>query len=226
MPSVLVTSSSRGIGLGFVRQYAADGWTVLAGCRDPERAEALKSVEGDVRRFAMDVTSLEAVRAAAAASDAPLDLLINSAGVSGDYRDGPGEVDYARWAEVLDVNTMGPVRVLDAFADRLAAGERGLAVTITSGMGSIADAGSGAGLAYRTSKAAVNMAMRARSFDLRPRGITVVVINPGWVRTDMGGPGARMSVEESVAAMRRAFDGLTIEATGAFLKHTGESYPW
>lgn len=225
MPSVLVTSSSRGIGLELVRQYAAAGWTVLAAARDPA-APRLAAVPGDVRRIVMDVTDLASVEAAAAAFDAPLDLLVNSAGVIGDVADGPGRLDYARWAAVLDVNTMGPVRVLDAFADRLAAAARPLAVTITSGMGSIADAGSGAALMYRSSKAAVNMAMRARAFDLRPRGIAVVVVNPGWVRTDMGGGGAPLAVEDSVANMRRLFARLDLSRTGTFLNHDGRAYPW
>jgi NAD(P)-dependent dehydrogenase (short-subunit alcohol dehydrogenase family) len=226
MPTLVVTSSSRGIGLEFVRQYAAAGWTVFAACRDPAAASELRAVAGDVRPVAMDVTDLVSVQAAAAADGSAVDLLINSAGVIGDTADGPGRIDFDRWAEVLDVNTMGPVRVLDAFADRLAASGRGLAVTITSGMGSIGDAGSGMALMYRTSKAAVNMAMRARAFDLAPRGITVVVVNPGWVRTDMGGPGATLAVEESVARMRRLFQGLDLSRTGAFLNHDGRTYPW
>ncbi len=226
MPAVLITSANRGIGLELARQYAADGWRVLAACRDPGAASALRALPGDVAPTAMDVTSLASVEAAAAASGEPLDVLINSAGVIGDTQDGPGRVDYARWAATFDVNAMGPVRVLDAFADRLAAGERKLAVAITSGMGSIGDAGSGMALMYRTSKAALNMAMRARAFDLRARGVTVVVINPGWVRTDMGGPGATLSVETSVAAMRRMFDTLTLEQTGGFFNHDGRVYPW
>jgi NAD(P)-dependent dehydrogenase (short-subunit alcohol dehydrogenase family) len=226
MPTVLVTSSSRGIGLELVRQYAADGWTVLAACRDPARVDALRGVAGDVRPIAMDVTSLPSVRAAAEAEPGPLDLLVNSAGVIGDVDDGPGRMDYARWAETLDVNTMGPVRVLDAFADRLAAAARPVAATVTSGMGSIADVGSGGSLMYRSSKAAVNMAMRARAFDLRPRGVAVLVINPGWVRTDMGGPHAKMTVEASVAAMRAVFAGFDLSRTGAFLNHDGRVYPW
>jgi NAD(P)-dependent dehydrogenase (short-subunit alcohol dehydrogenase family) len=116
--------------------------------------------------------------------------------------------------------------VLDAFADRLAAAGRAKAVTLTSGLGSIGDAGSGSNLMYRTSKAAVNMAMRARAFSLAPRGVTVVVMNPGWVRTDMGGSGASISPEESVTAMRAIIDGLTPEQTGTFLNWRGGGYPW
>ena len=225
MPTVLITSANRGIGLEFARQYAAPGWRVLGGCRDPEGARELRGLAGDVRPVAMDVTSLERVRAAAAGGE-PLDLLINSAGIIGDTRDGPGRMDYDAWARVLDVNLMGPVRVLDAFTERLAAGARPLAVTITSGMGSLSDAGSGSAVMYRTSKAAVNMAMRARAFDLRPRGVTVIVINPGWVKTDMGGPNATLTVEDSVKAMRRVFDGVGLAQTGSFLNYDGAVYPW
>jgi NAD(P)-dependent dehydrogenase (short-subunit alcohol dehydrogenase family) len=146
--------------------------------------------------------------------------------VGGQYHDGPGDVDYDAWRHTLEVNTLGPVRVLDAFADRLAAAAPSKAVTITSGMGSLSDAGSGAAMMYRTSKAAVNMAMRARSFQLAPRGVTVLVMNPGWVRTDMGGPGARIGADESVAKMRAVIAGLTADDAGTFYNYTGATYPW
>lgn len=227
MPTVLVTSSSRGIGREFVRQYAADGWRVIAACRSPETVEAELRALGDaVRPIALDVTNLASVEAVAREDDEPLDLLLNTAGVIGQGSEKPGEVNYAEWARVLDVNAMGPVRVLDAFADRLAAAGGSKAITLTSGMGSIGDVGSGGSLIYRTSKAAVNMAMRARSFSLRPRGIIVAVINPGWVRTDMGGPSASISPEESVAGMRKVIAALTLDQTGTFLDWKGGGYPW
>jgi NAD(P)-dependent dehydrogenase (short-subunit alcohol dehydrogenase family) len=227
MPTVLVTSSSRGIGREFVRQYAAEGWRVLAACRHPEKVgDELRAMGSEVRPIAMDVTDLAAVDAVARESDAPLDLLINSAGVLSRSDDGPGQVDYREWSRVLDVNTFGPVRVLDAFADRLAAAGAAKALTITSGMGSIGDVGSGRAMIYRTSKAAVNMAMRARALQLAPRGIIVAVINPGYVRTDMGGAGASITPEESVSAMRGIIAGLTAADAGSFLNWRGGSYPW
>ena len=227
MPTVVVTSSSRGIGREFVRQYAADGWTVIAACRAPESVDReLRAYGSGVRPIAMDVTDLASVEAVAREDDGPVDLLLNTAGVIGPADDGPGRVNYAEWARVLDLNAMGPVRVLDAFADRLAKAGGAKAVALTSGMGSIADAASGGSLAYRTSKAALNMAMRARSFSLKPRGITVAVMNPGWVRTDMGGGAASISPEESVAAMRRQIAALTPDRTGSFLNWKGGGYPW
>jgi NAD(P)-dependent dehydrogenase (short-subunit alcohol dehydrogenase family) len=226
MPCLLVTSSSRGLGLEFVRQYAAEGWRVLAACRDPDGAGELRQVEGDIVPLAMDVTDAASVEAAARAGDEPVHLLINSAGIEEGGDDSPGNVDYDIWRRTIEVNTLGPVRVLDAFAGRMEAAGGATAVTLTSGMGSLADAASGRVLIYRTSKAAVNMAMRARSFQLAPRGIIVVVINPGWVRTDMGGPQATLSPKKSIAAMRRVISGLTPEDAGKFYNYTGETYPW
>jgi NAD(P)-dependent dehydrogenase (short-subunit alcohol dehydrogenase family) len=155
-----------------------------------------------------------------------VDLLVNSAGIMGQLDDLPGNVDYDEWRRVLDVNALGPVRVLDALVPRLAAAGGAKALTITSGMGSLSDIRSGTAMMYRTSKAAVNMAMRARALQLRDRGITVAVINPGWVRTDMGGPGASISVEQSIAAMRKVIDALTPDQAGSFLNWKGGTYPW
>jgi NAD(P)-dependent dehydrogenase (short-subunit alcohol dehydrogenase family) len=227
MPTLLVTSANRGIGREFVRQYAAAGWRVIAACRHPEAAaEDLRSFGSEVRPIAMDVTDLASVEAVAREDDAPVDLLLNTAGIIGQAEDSPGNVNYLEWSRVLDVNVMGPVRVLDAFADRLAAAGGAKAITLTSGMGSIGDVGSGAVMMYRTSKAAVNMAMRARSLQLKARGIIVAVINPGWVRTDMGTANATVSVEDSVSTMRRVIEGLLPEQAGSFLNWKGGTYPW
>ena len=227
MPTVVVTSSSRGIGREFVRQYAAEGWTVIAACRRPESVDGeLRAFGSGVRPIGMDVTDLASVEAVARESDGPVDLLLNTAGVIGPADDRPGNVNYQEWARVLDINTMGPVRVLDAFADRLAKAGGAKAVALTSGMGSIEDVGSGGSLAYRTSKAALNMAMRARAVTLKPKGITVAVMNPGWVRTDMGGGSGAISVEDSVGAMRARIGELTPEQSGSFLNWKGGGYPW
>ena len=142
MPTVLVTSASRGIGREFVRQFAAEGWRVIAACRHPEEVDAELRAFGDgVRPIALDVTDLASVEAVAREEDEPLDLLLNTAGVIGQGPTRPGEVNYAEWTRVLDINTMGPVRVLDALTDRLAAAGSAKAITLTSGLGSIADVG-------------------------------------------------------------------------------------
>lgn len=128
--------------------------------------------------------------------------------------------------EVLDVNTMGPLRVTEAFIPHLTRSERKLVVTITSGMGSIGDNTSGGSIPYRSSKAAVNMVMRTVAIDLADRGIISVVINPGWVRTDMGGPNAPLTAIESVKAIRRLVSTLGREQSGKFFNYDGREYPW
>jgi NAD(P)-dependent dehydrogenase (short-subunit alcohol dehydrogenase family) len=229
--TVLVTGANRGLGLEFVRQYAADGWRVLAACRDPASARELQQLAagsgGHIGVVPLDVSDLASVRAAAQSLAAmPIDLLINNAGVGSPRGQKLGALDYAAWARVLDVNTLGPMRVTEAFLDHLAAGDGKKVVTITSGMGSIADNTSGASYAYRSSKAAVNMVVKSLSIDLAPRGITCVVMNPGWVRTDMGGPGGKISPEESIAGMRRVIAKLKPADSGKFFNYDGGQYPW
>src|SRR4029453_2144556 len=153
-----------------------------------------------------DPASVQA--AAAELKGQTIDLLLNNAGIGGPRGQTIGNIDYEAWAKVLDVNTMGPLRVSEAFVDHVAQSERKLIVTITSGMGSLSDNTSGGACAYRSSKAAVNMVMRSLAIDLALRGITCVVINPGWVRTDMGGPEATLTTAESVKKLRRLIETL------------------
>ncbi len=231
MPSTLITGANRGLGLEFARQYLNDGWQVYATCRDPEAASELHHLadaSGDrLEILALDVTDLATIKAAAAELDwQAIDLLINNAGVGGARDQTIGNIDYDAWAKVLDVNTMGPLRVSEAFVDHLARSERKLIVTLTSGMGSIADNTSGGAMAYRSSKAAVNMVMRSLAIDLAPRGISCVVVNPGWVQTAMGGPHATTTPAESVARLRRLIDNLGPTDSGKFFNHDGREYAW
>ena len=158
--------------------------------------------------------------------DVAVDVLINSAGIAGASGQTTGNVDYDSWAHVLEVNTMGPLRVLECFIEHIARSERRLVVTITSGMGSLADNKSGGSIAYRSSKAAVNMMMRSAAIDLAPRRINCVLVNPGWVRTDMGGPKAPLSPRESVTAMRRIIETFGPKHSGKFYNYDGREYPW
>ena len=231
MPTVLITGANRGLGLEFARQYAAEGWQVYAACRLPDDAKDLQQIAnktGDrLHILAMDVMDTVSVRAAARElSGQPIDLLLNNAGVGGPSGQRLGNLDYAAWARVLDTNTLGPMRVAEAFLENVAQSRDKRIVTITSGMGSIADNTSGGRYAYRSSKAAVNSVMKSLSVDLAPRGITCVVLNPGWVRTDMGGSGGKLSPEESIKAMRSVIAALRPEDSGKFLNYTGKPYPW
>jgi NAD(P)-dependent dehydrogenase (short-subunit alcohol dehydrogenase family) len=231
MPSVLITGANRGLGLEFARQYSAEGWQVFAACRSPSSANHLheikKRVDSRLTILPMDVTDLASVRAAAKQlSGMAIDVLVNNAGIAGPSSQTTGRVDFRAWAHVLDVNTMGPLRLIESFTDHLARSDRRLVVTITSGMGSLADNTSGGSIPYRTSKVAVNMVTRSAAIDLASRHITCVVVNPGWVKTDMGGPGARLTSQESVAAMRKLIANLTLEDSGKFFNWNGREYPW
>ena len=155
-----------------------------------------------------------------------IDLLLNNAGVGGARGQTIGNIDYEAWAKVLEVNTLGPMRVSEVFVDHVARSERKLIVTLTSGMGSIADNTAGGSIAYRSSKAAVNMVMRSLAIDLAPRGITCVVVNPGWVQTDMGGPNANLTPAESVTRLRHLIENLGPRHSGKFFNHDGRQYDW
>jgi NAD(P)-dependent dehydrogenase (short-subunit alcohol dehydrogenase family) len=230
MPSALITGANRGLGLEFARQYLGSGWQVYAACRDPASASELRRLAGNndkLRILAMDVTDPASIHAAATELDGKaIDLLLNNAGIIGPQGQTIGNIDYDAWTEVLAVNAMGPMRVSEAFVEHVARSDRKLIVTLTSGMGSIADNTSGGSIVYRSSKAAVNMVMRSLAIDLVPRGITCVVVNPGWVRTDMGGPNATLEPSESIDALRRLIAILGPERSGKFFNHTGREYPW
>jgi NAD(P)-dependent dehydrogenase (short-subunit alcohol dehydrogenase family) len=231
MPSALITGANRGLGLEFARQYLADGWQVYAACRDPASASQLRPLaegsDDSLRILAMDVTNPASIHAAATQLDGrAIDLLLNNAGIIGPRGQTIGNIDYEAWANVFAVNTMGPMRVSEAFVEHVGRSDRKLIVTLTSGMGSIADNTSGGSVLYRSSKAAVNMVMRSLAIDLAPRGITCVVINPGWVRTDMGGLNASLEPSESISRMRRIIATLGPEQSGKFFNHNGREYPW
>jgi NAD(P)-dependent dehydrogenase (short-subunit alcohol dehydrogenase family) len=230
-PTVLITGANRGLGLEFCRQYGAAGWQVIACCRHPEAAPELTAltdqhpsieVRGlDVSRFAaIDELSL-------ALRDRPIDVLINNAGVYGDAeRQVLGHIDYAAWENVFRVNAEAPVRMVEAFLPQLAAGQRKLIVAISTLMGSIGDNTSGGHIQYRSSKAALNAAMKSLSLDLRGQGIGVLILHPGWVRTEMGGPQAPTLPAESIAGMRQVIESWRPEATGQFVNFRGEALPW
>jgi NAD(P)-dependent dehydrogenase (short-subunit alcohol dehydrogenase family) len=231
MPSVLITGANRGLGLEFARQYLADGWRVFATCRDPAAAAQLqhfaKSSSNKLTVIEMDVTDAASVRKAATQiKDVAIDVMINNAGITGVSGQRLGNIDYDSWARVINVNTMGPLRVLESFVDHLTRSERKLAVSITSGMGSLADNTSGGSIGYRSSKAALNMVMRSAAIDLAPRDIACVVVNPGWVKTDMGGPSATLTPQDSVTAMRRLIEKLGPAQSGKFFHYDGSEYPW
>jgi NAD(P)-dependent dehydrogenase (short-subunit alcohol dehydrogenase family) len=231
MPSVLITGASRGLGLEFSRRFAESGWKVLATCREPESANALQALAGrhaslSVRR--LDVADFARMdQLADELSACPIDVLLNNAGVYADSEHNAfGALDYAAWERTLRVNVLAPVRMTERFLPNLLLGERKLVASLSSLMGSIADNGGGGSLLYRSSKAALNAAMKTLSIDLRFRGIGVLLLHPGWVRTDMGGNDAPLCVAESVSGLMRVIEGFKPEQSGVFLDYKGKILPW
>lgn len=225
MPTLLITGANRGIGLAFVQSFAADGWRVIATCRDPSSATELQAVPGEVVVHGLDVADRTAIAALAdALSGEPIDLLLNNAGVYGGAQDFGG-IDYEAWLDTFAVNTLAPVAMTEAFRSHLVAGSGRLVICLTSRMGSITEGGSGY-FHYRSSKAALNMAARGMATALGQDGITLAVFHPGWVQTDMGGRAAPLSPSDSVAAMRRVFDRLGPADSGGFFDHDGSEIPW
>ena len=227
MPSVLITGANRGLGLEFTRQYAADGWRVFAACRDPAGARDLAAVEGDVSAETLDVDDGPQVAALAnKLSGQPIDVLINNAGIYGPKDVTRDTVVYDAWGQVFRTNAMSPLAVSAAFAANVAQGGQKKIITLSSIMGSIAENDSSGDFIYRSSKAAVNAVMKSLAGDLKSEGITVAVLHPGWVRTDMGGPNAAIEAPESVTGMRAVIAGLKESDSGRFLNYDGTEIPW
>lgn len=231
MTTILVTGANRGLGLEFVRQYAAEGVHVHAACRNPAKADALNAIasasKGKVTIHAMNVADEASVTACAKAlNGAALDIVINNAGIYGPKNQSAADMDYAGWAETHAINTMGPLRVAAAFKEHLKRGTAPRMVAITSQMGSIAQGGGRGFYAYRSSKAALNMVINLLANDWREEGIATLALHPGWVRTDMGGPQAPLLPEESVSGMRKVIAALTPSGSGTYLDYAGKAIAW
>ena len=228
-PSVVVTGANRGIGLELVSQYLADGWQVYGCCRRPESATQLAGLASNsaLSIHQLDVGNPDSVeKVALALSEQSIDLLINNAGIYGGERQSFGDIDYAQWARVLEVNTLGPYRVSTALANQVENGEQRLMVNVSSAMGSIERYTTGGHYIYRSSKAALNMVTVNLAHDLRSRGITVLSVHPGWVRTDMGGSSADISTQTSAAGLRQLISNSTIDDSGRFFSWDGSALPW
>jgi NAD(P)-dependent dehydrogenase (short-subunit alcohol dehydrogenase family) len=220
----LVTGANRGIGLAFARALSARGDSVVATARQPEKARDL--VKLDLRVEQLDVADEKSISALARrlAGD-PLDVLINNAGI-GDAGPSFSRLSMKDLEQAFRVNSIGPVAVAQTLLPNLRAGTRRTIVNLSSGLGSISQNTSGGWIAYRASKAALNQLTRAMAAELKKDRFICIAICPGWVQTDMGGHGATLSPDASVAAMLKVLDGLTPSDTGRFLDRRGKEVPW
>ena len=228
-PSVVITGANRGIGLELVSQYLADNWQVYGCCRQPKLANQLSELASNSKLsiHELDVGNPESVKKLSLAlSEQPIDLLINNAGIYGGERQSFGDIDYGQWKQVLEVNTLGPYRVSTALATQVGNSEQRLIVNVSSAMGSIERYTTGGHYIYRSSKAALNMVTVNLAHDLRSRGITVLSVHPGWVRTDMGGSSADISTQTSAAGLRQLISNSTIDDSGRFFSWDGSALPW
>jgi NAD(P)-dependent dehydrogenase (short-subunit alcohol dehydrogenase family) len=226
MPTVLITGANRGLGLEFARQYARDGWRVIATSRAPEKAESLHQLGPSVAAHRLDVADFAAVAALARElADETIDLLIANAGIKGPaIAAGKFDAEGQAWLKTFWINSIAPFALAGAFHAHVARSEQRKMVAITSYLGSIGTNDDGGMYGYRSSKAALNAIWRSYAMDHRK--IVAVLLNPGWVRTDMGGVRAPLSPQDSVAGMRRVIGRLTPSDSGRLYGYDGRAGSW
>jgi NAD(P)-dependent dehydrogenase (short-subunit alcohol dehydrogenase family) len=231
MEVVVITGANRGIGLELTRLYLLAGKHVVAGCRQPDMAEALRNLAGLPGK--LEIVQLDVSDAASVAAlgktlkGQPVELLINNAGVWGGPRQGIADMDYVEWLRTFETNTVAPFRLVATLLANLKLGKRPRVITVSSQMGAFNLKGMGVDrYAYRSSKAAVSKLMQTLAEELAPDGIIVCPVHPGWVRTDMGGPQAQLSVEESGSGLFRLIENLIPAQSGRFWSWDGSEHPW
>ncbi len=223
--TVLITGANRGIGLALARNFSDAGFTVIGTARDPEEATELK--ETGARLEQLDVTDQASVDAMAQRlADTRIDILINNAGIKGEDSRDMASLDLESMEEVLNVNTLGPVRVMKALFQNVQSGERKLVVNISSTMGSIERNTWGCCAGYRASKTALNSINKTFAVDFGKQGVSFVVMHPGYVQTDMNEGQGNITPEQSAAGLMKVITGLDASDNGKFYDWQGEELPW
>ncbi len=231
MPNLLITGTNRGLGLEFTKQYAEAGWRVFACCRNPDTAEKLLELTAKhsslISLYALDIRDFNQIDKLAESFSQPIDILINNAGIYPASPNGKlANSDYDKWLEAFRINSLAPFKMAQAFAGQIEKGQIKKIINLTSKMGSIDDNTSGGSYLYRSSKTALNMIIKSLSFELASKGISTIVLHPGWVQTDMGGPNGLINAQQSVSGMRKVIDKLTLADSGKFFAYDGKVIPW
>jgi NAD(P)-dependent dehydrogenase (short-subunit alcohol dehydrogenase family) len=230
MKTVLITGVGRGIGLKLVEEFLKRGYAVIGTVRDDagkQRAEQTAAALGKaVETHIVELTEQASVeRLRSALADRTIDILINNAGIRGENDQTYISLDLDEWLNILQVNTIAPMRVTLALLPNLLQAEQAKIVTISSAMGSMARERNDA-IAYRSSKTAVNKAMQCLAVDLRPKQVGVYLMHPGWVRTDMGGPEGEVSAEQSASGLADTIVNFDLDDSGTFWNYDGEALEW
>ena len=228
MPTITITGAARGIGFELAKQHLAAGDRVFALARDPSTATVLNDLAagsgGKLTVHAMDVADATSVKDGAASTGSdPIDVLYNVAGISGHRAPELESIDEDTWDSLFEIMVKGPLRVLQAFLPRLGSGAK--VINLSSQIGA-STWPFGGFYAYASSKAALNRLMRSVATDLKPRGIVVGLVHPGYVQTDMGGAQAEITPQASAEGLRNLAAGWTIEQTGAFFDWNGKRREW
>ncbi len=232
MKSVLITGASRGIGLELVKYFAANSWKVYACCRSPRKATQLLGISPNISIIKLDVASTHSIRQLTRKlRNIPIDVLINNAGLMEPLNSAFKKHikrfrPYKPWFDVFKVNTLGPYFIIQALFDNLIIGTQKVIVNISSDMGSMHDDKIGGYYIYRSSKAALNAITKSLAIDFQTRGITVIALHPGWVKTDMGGLHAKISAKESAKGIYNVLNNIQLSDTGKFFDYQGEALEW
>ena len=231
LKTVLVTGANRGIGLELVKQYAQSGCTVLACCRDPHHAlelQRLSEAYSSIFIYLLDVSNEDHIKQLATQlKNKTIDILFNNAGIAGE--DHPvGSITYTDLISTLKINTIGPILLAQALEEQIVRSENKIIVNMSSVLASIElnQDDSWCWLPYRISKSALNSATRSLANQLKSKGVIVIALNPGWVKTDMGGENADITAEESVSGMMSILETMSLEDSGKFHSYDGRQLPW
>jgi NAD(P)-dependent dehydrogenase (short-subunit alcohol dehydrogenase family) len=224
-----ISGANRGIGLELARQLKARGDRVTAGVRNEEARAALAArlapQHAQVDAVTFDMRDSAAMTNAAAAVDAPIDVLFANAGAFGPQHQSTLDMDFSAAVDLFSINTLGPFRLAQALLPKLRGAANPRIALMSSELGSMSNVNPPTAI-YSATKAALNKFAQCLAVELQPQGVSVVALHPGWVRTDMGGPNAPLNVTESAAGLIATVDGLTIEDSGSFLNYRGETLVW
>ena len=225
MKNILITGANRGIGLKFAEILSANN-NVYATARDITKADDLEKLD-NTELLELDLLDKDSIKSfCSELKDIPLDMIINNAGIFQDEQMEETILDPELWLDEIMINAIGPVVLSQKLKENIMSGNDKKIIFISSQMGSIDDNYSGGYYFYRTSKSALNSAAKSLSIDWKADGISVLMLHPGWVRTDMGGSNAKLDIDTSVRKMLDVINSLDMSKTGAFLNYEGKKLEW